>query len=88
MKVRTARRLFLIPPSLAGEGCREHLRAAGGGFHDYPTRLALLATLPFQGRDKKDYSAGFAAAASAAALAASSAFAFFSTMRTDQIEPS
>ena len=36
------------------------------------------------------YSAGFAVAeaASAAAFAASSAFAFFSTTRTDQIEPS
>jgi hypothetical protein len=36
------------------------------------------------------YSAGFALAeaASEAAFAASSAFAFFSTMRTDQIEPS
>ena len=34
------------------------------------------------------YSAGFAVAASAAFLAASSARAFFSTMRTDQIEPS
>jgi hypothetical protein len=36
------------------------------------------------------YSAGFAVAeaASDAALAAASAWAFFSTMRTDQIEPS
>ena len=41
----------------------------------------------------RPYSAGLAAlasgpAAAAAALAASSAFAFFSTTRTDQIEPS
>jgi hypothetical protein len=39
---------------------------------------------------RRTYSAGFALAeaASAAAFAASSAFAFFSTTRTDQIEPS
>jgi hypothetical protein len=73
-----------------------------GALHNDPTRLAepvigrrfaptrWLATLPFQGRDKKAYSAGFAvaAAASAAALAAASDAARFSTTRTDQIEPS
>jgi hypothetical protein len=57
--VRPGRFFFFISPPLAGEG-GEHREPGGGSLRSAsarPTRLlaSLAATLPFQGRDGKNY---------------------------------